>query len=520
MSDTEEIRVSERALALFADNRTRQLWAEKYLDIPPSAEEQNWTEWYNLIHNQVEKRFKATLRKATDLTPASPEEPFSDKYQERLISELRKPGYKIGAHFVQENATVRIPLILSKADTQELNVHLIDMLPIPDSPDTSATRDFMCMKAYFVAQQVKYIGFKVADVKSLDLGLTADSRLPLTARLKRSKKIEDFELFEISRVIAKEINEVLSDPFAPPDQGQIFKPLDLALLPSNEHPIYRIADTASRWCRFKEFREKGLNSAENIQRICLRRDMEAVVQADDGDRFATSKSMFACSVATIPLAEEDGSNTPLVAVFSWKEGDELRTENFHLGEISPRSERLSNFIDRVKSSELKKIASSWCARTVGHEWFKDIVDYELAILCARYVNPDLDGILLREDAAKIGFPGPPPELPNKPAAYLELAWQINKDPTSTEINDHPTFKAIVGDLSWQNQAMMELADVVEARCRAAQTLVGEHFKEVGPHGGSYVLFPKGELERAVRVEAGSDRSKGAVPRPLEQGEVL
>lgn len=67
---------------------------------------------------------------------------------------------------------------------------------------------------------------------------------------------------------------------------------------------------------------------------------------------------------------------------------------------------------------------------------------------------------------------------------------------------------------------MELADVVEARCRAAQTLVGEHFKEVGPHGGSYVLFPKGELERAVRVEAGSDRSRGAVPRPLEQGEVL
>ena len=99
--------LDERDIALADICRTRQLWAEKLLDFSLSPQDRESVEWCNYLHAEVGKSFKSTLRKAKDLTPASPEEAFSDEYQERLMSELQKPGYKIGAYFIQDNAFIR-----------------------------------------------------------------------------------------------------------------------------------------------------------------------------------------------------------------------------------------------------------------------------------------------------------------------------------------------------------------------------------------------------------------------------
>jgi hypothetical protein len=51
------------------DNCTRQLWAEKHLQMAPTGEEQEWVKWYNYLHDEVEAHRKAELKNFSDLSP-------------------------------------------------------------------------------------------------------------------------------------------------------------------------------------------------------------------------------------------------------------------------------------------------------------------------------------------------------------------------------------------------------------------------------------------------------------------
>jgi hypothetical protein len=44
--------LDERDIALGIEHRTRQLRAEKHLQMLPSEQEQSWSEWCNLLHDQ------------------------------------------------------------------------------------------------------------------------------------------------------------------------------------------------------------------------------------------------------------------------------------------------------------------------------------------------------------------------------------------------------------------------------------------------------------------------------------
>jgi hypothetical protein len=382
---------------------------------------------------------------------------------------------------------------------------------------------FACMKTRFVEQQVEP-GFKVLPPKILNPTLTGDFCQPLVTRLKDARKMRSYGGFRddknlISQAIY-EANLALCDPFSPPDGGRLFKPLDLELLPGEDHPLYRIAGKDDYRCNFDEFRSqpqkvhkfrsKVAKNLMKMEGVCLTRGAEAVRQVDNPEEwFIESKRVLACSVATIPLAQYlDTPLTPLAAVFSWMEDGKLCSANFHLGDFKlgggganlkdPLSKRLRKFIKWNKGKgEFVEVSSSEEANIFTHRWSGDAKTY-LHIILGNYFNPDLDGLSLKEQAAKIGFPGPRAELQNKPAAYLDLAARINKNLGEAEIDSNPTLQAIYEELSWQNQAMFKLADTVSARCRAAQAIREEYFKEIGgdrDETGSYLLFPLGVLER-------------------------
>jgi hypothetical protein len=99
--------LDERDIALTLENRTRQLWAEKNLEMAPSAQEEEWAGWSKFLHTQVEEGLKGWLA-AVDMTPATPEEPFTSAYQARLGEALHSTSFHvIGAHYVCGNASVR-----------------------------------------------------------------------------------------------------------------------------------------------------------------------------------------------------------------------------------------------------------------------------------------------------------------------------------------------------------------------------------------------------------------------------
>jgi hypothetical protein len=63
------MRLDERDLVLSFENHTRQVWAEKHLEMPPSADQAAWTNWYNYLHDQVENGFKLKWPGAVDMNP-------------------------------------------------------------------------------------------------------------------------------------------------------------------------------------------------------------------------------------------------------------------------------------------------------------------------------------------------------------------------------------------------------------------------------------------------------------------
>jgi hypothetical protein len=117
---------NDRDIALCLSGRTRQLWAEKYLALPLSADEATWTRWYNFLHDQVED---AHASWGLDIRPSSPEEAYSDEYQYRLRTALHEQvRFIIGAHFVYKNAAVRVPLIVGRTDSPALEIHRSDFI--------------------------------------------------------------------------------------------------------------------------------------------------------------------------------------------------------------------------------------------------------------------------------------------------------------------------------------------------------------------------------------------------------
>jgi len=46
---------NERDIALALDGHTRQLWAEKHLEMSPSDDEKAWKQWYDFLHRDIVK---------------------------------------------------------------------------------------------------------------------------------------------------------------------------------------------------------------------------------------------------------------------------------------------------------------------------------------------------------------------------------------------------------------------------------------------------------------------------------
>lgn len=529
--------LTERDLALVERKRTRQLWAETYLGTPLSLEERGCSQWYDYLHEEVEKGLRASVRQAIDLRPASPEEALSETYRVRLMLELGQPGYKIGACISRDGAIVRIPLICSKinkAGGKELVLYLLEATPLPNFRDGRCVPGivFAHMKVAFVEEQVKP-GFRVLIPKILKPTLTGTPRQPLVTRLRDARKMKAYgwQSYDavrdrehlISRAI-DEANLVLSDPLNPPDKGRIFKSLDLELLPIEDHPRYLSAGNDDYRCNFDTFRAwsgkahapraKEDKAFRKIQDTCFAQGAEAVRQVDNPqDWFITSERILACSVAVIPLAQYlDTPFTPLAVVFNWMKGTQLCNANFRLGDFKlggggcaylaedPVSERLAKFLKWAKHKrEFVEISSSKEADMFGHRWSTRVRLYQDVIL-GSYFNPTLDGLSLKEQAARMGFNIQEPELPNKAAVYLDLAARINRNSPAEEIDTDPRLQVIYAQLSRQNQWVFKLADVVAARCRAAQTIGEEQFKTLGgscDDTGTYLLFPQGVLERLV-----------------------
>jgi hypothetical protein len=55
--------LDERVVAVGIEHRTGQLAAEKHLQMLPFEQEQSWSEWYNLLHDQVAAGPRALLTK-------------------------------------------------------------------------------------------------------------------------------------------------------------------------------------------------------------------------------------------------------------------------------------------------------------------------------------------------------------------------------------------------------------------------------------------------------------------------
>jgi hypothetical protein len=125
------MRLDERDLALSFENHTRQIWAEKHLEMPPSADQAAWTKWYNYLHDQVETGFKVKWPGAVDMAPVGPEDPFTEAYQTRLKTALRRQRAVIGAHYAFQNVSVRAPVTLRRAGSENvLELYFLGLHPL------------------------------------------------------------------------------------------------------------------------------------------------------------------------------------------------------------------------------------------------------------------------------------------------------------------------------------------------------------------------------------------------------
>lgn len=241
MSDenNEDIFLDEWDMALTMENRTRQLWAEKHLEMLPSPGEQAQIKWYNNLHEAVENDFKRQMlpHAGTDLTPSSKKEPFSKEYQSRLTAALREPGVSIiGANFVYGNASVRVPLSYCDPDDHnKLQVCFLALFPTEENASLSTIENFMCLKASCVAARVKEDGFVVLPPKVMSPALGVSG---IYNQLTRKWASGDKAMMDA----VKKANDDLSDPFVPPVTGRFYERLDAELLTAKELPRYIIAN--------------------------------------------------------------------------------------------------------------------------------------------------------------------------------------------------------------------------------------------------------------------------------------
>jgi len=167
------MRLDERDLALSFENYTRQMWAEKHLDMPPSPDQAAWTKWYNYLHAQVENGFKSKWPGAVDMTPVDPEEPFTEAYQTRLKTALGRQRAVIGAHYAFQNISVRAPVTLRRAGTENvLELYFLGLHPVDPNRAGRGVENFLFLKIHCAQEQLGTGGFEFLPPRGLKPSLS------------------------------------------------------------------------------------------------------------------------------------------------------------------------------------------------------------------------------------------------------------------------------------------------------------------------------------------------------------
>jgi hypothetical protein len=236
-------RLTEYHLQLASFNNTRRLWAEYYLDIPRPPEQQELDLMRRVLNRSLVSHLKETELHGRALFRAAPlEDGNGDVVRKEIVSALKAGKTVVNSDIEVGGVRLWIPAVELDKENGAFNVHAFAGNPLAES----SLRTTFENPARVLASALKEFsdseewGLKWPRVNVEVQPWAPIGHLSKTPCVRFMKHGNSFLVgSDVFKEVRERLLEALSNPLEPPENGNVFLPMDAAFLTECDLPYLK-----------------------------------------------------------------------------------------------------------------------------------------------------------------------------------------------------------------------------------------------------------------------------------------
>ena len=483
----------ERDFLLASGHRARQVWAERYLDFPPSADEAWRLASYEFFRERFQKRLLEEQDTALDLRPDRNEDPESPEYRNRLLSALvaaaEDGGIVVGAALVHEGLLFRLAAITAEAHPNSTSLRAWSLNHAPVLPDQVVESANILREAHATALMELVASHGMSVTGSGYVAPNSGVVDPVASQWVDWAPLQiGFDLESCRRTLRKGIKEIQaigSNPCMPSEQGHYYPPLDNA--------IY--SPETVGWLRAKMDRDDRSRDPETLslfQKAALSGGEGFSLSAFETEQvkaFMECPIIAAVSIDCVPFGESTEPGAPALVMIGFvKEGVE-QTISITAEEIASKRFPLAKMkaIPGLKSGR-KIVAADWASQDAAQHLPKPFNSAERPenTFSEFYINPSMAHECFNLDALVATYN----------LSKRNTALSVEESARLFSGNDPDALANAKSHCEWKIRTVRQSLTAIEKRMVAAIFYTKDSEGEL-VDGKQWVITPSIEIDRAL-----------------------